>query len=256
MTSVNATYTDEFVLRRSPLAIAPIVFIGAFAVRSVSPILDTTVLSVTVGLIVVTVLMFAGKRWAGILFQAFPIAVFASPAGREFAFNLSSTDNPLWRFHSFVSLISLGVSAVAAIFVARGKGLPKATFIGTGLGVLAGAAMIAGLVRVNDLSTASITVEEAEKSRVPVINLLTYGYELPDLELRRGKVFHAVLNNPSSLPHTMTIDALGLEVYVPAKRRAVLEINPDQLRKSPLSVYCSVGNHKELGMVTTLIITQ
>lgn len=143
--------TNRFALWRSPLAGGPILVLLVFVFRSLTPMFDATVASISGVLIVVVAFMLAGQRWAGMAFLVLPIALFASPAGREFSFNLSAVDDPIWRWHSIVGLLSVGVGCVAAVFVALGRPLRVgqrraplvASLAGLGLGALMVLAMSA-----------------------------------------------------------------------------------------------------------------
>ncbi len=86
--------TNRFALWRSPLAGGPILVLLVFVFRSLTPMFDATVASISGVLSVVVAFMLAGQRWAGMAFLVLPIALFASPAGREFSFNLSARRRP------------------------------------------------------------------------------------------------------------------------------------------------------------------
>lgn len=238
---------QPFLVVRSPLALGPIVVVVVFVIRSFMPIFDPLVLSITAGLVAVVGLMFGGQRWAGIAFLAFPIALFASPAGREFAFNLSSIDDVRWRWHAIAGLLALGFSTVVAVRIALGppshwSALPVAI---TGLAL--GLAMIVA-VRVRYQQPAVPLVSAARRQALPVIDTLNFGYDLSNLGPTGAKGYRAIVRNPSDLPHTVTIDSLGIEVYVPARRWSILEIDQAELPRLPVPIYCSIGDHRVQGM--------
>jgi hypothetical protein len=244
-----------FALWRSPLAIAPLVFLGVFVIRSVFPMFDSIVFSITVALVVVTAAMLIGQRWAGGAFLIFPVALFTSPAGREFAFNLSAIDNRMWRWHSIVGLVAMGITSVVAVFVMVGR-QPRGSALAGNLagGSALGALMIAALSALHghpgfgqDLSAQTI-------DSLPAIDLLNYAYDVPDLKVTDAEGLTVRLDNPSNLPHSVTIDSLNINVFVPAGRSSVLELTAEQLRqeRGQLPVYCIVGDHKALGMARTL----
>jgi hypothetical protein len=246
---------SKFALWKSPLAIGPILFTTAFAVRSVTPALDSLVVSITVALAVVVGFMFAGQRWAGAAFLIFPVALFASPAGREFSFNLSSIDNRTWRVHAIVGLLGLGVSSVAAVFVMvgnkpRGRSLAAGLFAGAALGAL----MTAALATIYKHPAFGQDLTAQEIAALPVIEMLNYGYDIPDVQVRPNNGLVVRVNNSSDLPHTVTIDSLGINLYIPAGRFSVLQLTDDQVefQDDRIPIYCTVGDHQTLGMKRTL----
>jgi hypothetical protein len=242
-----------FRVRRSPLALAPLTFIAMFVIRSLIPIFDPIFASITVAMIVVVTFMFLGKRWSGLAFLVFPVALFTTPGGREFSFNLSSVDNTAWRWHAIVGLLSMGVGSVVAVQTIRDKPLLARSQLANGVGgLLLGVLMITGLSTLYPMASSSRSFTPTERTALPSISLLNYGIDIPDLRVRKRTDFHAVVRNPSDLPHTLTIAALNIEVYVPARRWAILEIGRDQLPRQPLLVYCTIADHRSLGMERTL----
>lgn len=97
----------------------------------------------------------------------------------------------------------------------------------------------------------STTVES-----LPEIELLNYAYDYPDLRVAEGTTFAAKVTNTTNLPHSVTIESLDIDLYVPAGRYSILEITPEQLQsiETNLSMYCTIGEHRDLGMSRTLDI--
>ena len=60
-------------------------------------------------------------------------------------------------------------------------------------------------------------------------------------------LIRALLPSPDP-PHTFTIDALDLGVYVPAGRWSVIEIDGTDLAAGQLELFCSIGDHQANGM--------
>jgi hypothetical protein len=255
--SPSPSSPSRFALWRSPLAIGPVLFIIVFLYRSVTPFFDGIVTSISAGLIVVVAFMFAGHRWAGVAFAAFPIALFTSPAGREFSFNLSSVDDSIWRWHAIIGLLSLGVSSVAAVLVALGR-VPRGPRLAASLagGVAFGTLMIVAIDAMFPHPGFGRKLTSQTIASLPKIDMLNYAYDLPDLLVANGEGFIALVDNPSNLPHSLTIDSLGIDVYVPAGRYSILEITPEQLlgAEDGLHMYCTVGEHRMLGMERPLIV--
>ncbi len=93
-------------------------------------------------------------------------------------------------------------------------------------------------------------LDDATIDALPVIRMFDFGYDpvVVDAEPGAGGAYRARIKNPTALPHTFTIEALDLEVFVPAGRWAVLELAPDDLAGAPLAVVCTIGDHLALGM--------
>jgi hypothetical protein len=259
MSPATSRSTNRFVLWRSPLALGPILVLGAFVFRSLTPLFDTTVALISGVLIVVVAFMLVGQRWSGFAFLVLPVALFTSPAGREFSFNLSAVDNPIWRWHSIVGLLSVGVGSVAAVFVARGRpprnGHHRLRLVanmagGVGLGGL----MIVAMSALFPHPGFGQAMSNQKIDSLPVIEMLNYAYDVPKLQASAGNPFSAVVKNSTNLPHTITIESLDIDLYVPAGRFSVIEIGPDEVnpRGSRIPMYCTVGEHRTLGMERTL----
>jgi hypothetical protein len=243
--------STKFQMWRSPLAVGPVLFTVVFLIRSFTPMFDPLVFSIAAALAVVVAFMMTGQRWAGLAFYIFPVALFTSPAGREFSFNLSAVDNRLWRWHALVGLISLGIGCVAAGFVTIGhapKRWPLTTGFAAGVGL--GGLMIGAIGALFSHPGYGQTISTATRESLPVIEMLNYGYDVPELQLTENTAFAAVVQNSSNLPHTITIDSLDIDLYVPAGRSSVLELSPEQLTKgaNAFPMYCTVGDHATLGM--------
>jgi hypothetical protein len=246
---------SSFALWQSPLAIGPVLFLGTFVMRSAFPAFDPLVFSITIALLAVVVCMFAGQRWAGAAFQVFPVALFTSPAGREFSFNLSAVDDRIWRWHAVVGLVSLGVGMVASVFVMLGR-RPGGWTLGASLlgGAGIGALMVAAMAALFGHPGFGQTLSAQTIDSLPVIDMVNYAYDVPELNVQESKNFAIRVKNPSNLPHTITIDSLGIDLYVPAGRSSVLELTAEQMA-GPVPIYCTVGDHRALGMQRNLKFT-
>jgi hypothetical protein len=256
---MNTTSTStRFALWRSPLALGPILVLAIFVFRSLTPMFDSIIAAISVALVIVIAFMLAGHRWAGLAFLILPVALFASPAGREFSFNLSAVDNTIWRWHSVVGLLAVGVGSVAAVFVAMGRRPSGARLLVTMAGGLGfGAVMIAAMAALFPHPGSGQSLAKSEIAALPVIDMLNYAYDVPELEANAGTPFKAVVKNVTNLPHTSTIESLDIDLYVPAGRYSIIEIRPDQVspRGSKIAMYCTVGEHRALGMQRTLDIS-
>ncbi len=95
-----------------------------------------------------------------------------------------------------------------------------------------------------------LTTEELDA--LPVIETLNFGYNPPIVSLQEGDIYRAKVVNPSDLPHTITIEAIDLEVDVPVGRWSVIEIVGSELAAGQLELFCSIGDHQAKGMQALL----
>lgn len=161
---------------RAVLAVGPLVFAALFLFRSVRPVLDTTILAIGLALVVVTGGLLAGRRWAA-AYVIFPVAVFASPAGREFSFHLSAVDSDAWRWFAVVSLLALGLAlgVVALVLLDRPVTKPAGgASLGGGLAV--GFLMIVAIQAIEPHPAFGGELSDDEIAALPVIELVNFGY--------------------------------------------------------------------------------
>ncbi len=233
-------------LARAMAMIGPPTFLILYAARAVNPF-DPTLVAIAAALAVVTVALLRRHRWAGFAYILFPVAVFSSPAIRELSFNLTAAGAGPWRWWAIAALVSLGVATATALVVASG-----ATEFSAWSGALVGGSVLGALLLliapvVSRQPAFGRDLTDEELAALPVIDLLNYRYEPALLTVEATGTQWFRLDNPSSLPHTVTVESLDLEVWVPAGRWAVLELDADKLA-DPVAFYCSVGDHRDLGM--------
>jgi hypothetical protein len=235
------------------LGLGPISLAALFVVRATVPVVDTVLLAIFVALVAATVGLIAGSRLGAAVVLALGLALFQPMTAREFSFNLSATDSAIWRMWAVASLLSLGWTITAAVVVlAVGQRTDTAAPWRVGSVASGGLALGFGLVAVfpalapQPAFGRGLDAEATET--LPVIELLNYAYDPVVLEVGADGVYRARLVNPSDEPHTFTIESIGLEIYVPAGRWAVLELTPDDLAAAPLAVICTIGDHLALGM--------
>lgn len=239
--------------QRWVLGIGPISLAALFLVRATVPVADTLLLAIFVVLVAATAGLIAGSRAAAGVVLVLGLALFQPMTAREFSFSLTATDSDLWRIWAIASLASLGWTIVAAIVVLvvgdRADAAPPRR-----LGTLAvgGLALGFGLVAVFPAMAPQPAfgrgLDDEATRALPVIELLDYAYDPVVVEVGTDGVYRARLVNPSTQPHTFTVESIDLEVFVPPGRWAVLELSPDDLAGAPLAVICTIGDHLALGM--------
>jgi hypothetical protein len=192
--------------------------------------------------------------WTAPLLLVGPIALVASPAGTELSFNLSHAGDRFWFVITLAIAVSVGLCVAAAVCavvdhhaVRRSAG-PMA--------ILAAVAFTVGLMALDPQPDLGRGLDAATRASLPEVTLVNFAYGLPadDLivDVDGSERLRALFDNPSDLPHTFTIDALDVDVYVPAGRRTYVDIAIERTAAQPLSIHCAIGDHRDLGMVATL----
>jgi plastocyanin len=92
----------------------------------------------------------------------------------------------------------------------------------------------------------------------PVAPLGTVVLEMKDMAYSSaeivvvGSTVNVSLSNLDFLPHTFTIDEVGMDQEVPALGKAQLTFTAEP---GVYSIYCAIPGHREAGMVGTLTVT-
>ena len=251
--------------RRWTLGVGPLCLTLLFLVRATTPAIDPILLGIFVVLAASTAGLIAGSRIGAVGVLVLGLALFQPTTAREFSFSLSAVDSQMWRLWAVGSLVALGWSLAAAIFVlvaARTIDRTPSVRIASAIagGVVVGVALIAVFPALSPQPAFGRDLDSEAIAALPVIELLDFRYEPVIVEAAGAGdgggddddgadgVYRARLDNPTELPHTFTVESLDLEVYVPAGRWAVLEIGADDLAVAPLAVVCTIGDHLALGM--------
>ena len=239
--------------RRWMLGLGPVGLASLFLVRATVPVVDALLLSIFVILVAGTVALIAGSRIGAAVVLSLGVALFQPMTAREFSFSLNATDSDAWRVWAVASLVSLGWTIVAAIVVlAVGERTDDAppwrvgSLVGGGLAL--GVALVAMFPALSPQPAFGQSLDDDAVAALSVIEMVNFAYDPVVVDAGTDAPFRARLVNPSDVPHTFTIEAIDLEVYVPAGRWAVLALTVDDLAASPLTVICTIGDHLSLGM--------
>ncbi len=257
-TSVTGGVVDRF---RSPsrwlLGLGPLALAALFLLRATTPAADPTLLGIFVVLLAGVAGLIAGSRIGAATVLLLSLALFQPMTAREFSFSLSALDSDAWQIWAAASLVALGWSIVAAVVVLlRGERTDALRMrhvgvqVGAGLGL--GALLIAMFPAIAPQPAFGQDLGDDEITRLPVIEMLDFGYDPVVVEVPAGETYRARLHNVTDLPHTFTIEALDLEVFVPAHRWAIIELEPDDLAGAPLAVICTIGDHLAQGMASVI----
>jgi hypothetical protein len=239
--------------QRWVLGTGPILLSGLFVVRAVLPVPDPILLSIFVVLAAATAALIAGSRIGAGVVLLLAVALMQPMTAREFAFSLTAIDSDAWFVWAVAATISIGWSIVAAIVVLAlghrsdsAAALPVGAAVAGGVGV--GVALIAVFPILAPQPAFGAGLDSGTLDALPVIEMRDFGYDPVIAQATAGERYLARVTNPTALPHTLTIESLDVEVFVPAGRWAVLEIDADDLADAPLAVICTIGDHLVLGM--------
>lgn len=234
---------------RVALATGPVVFAVLFVFRGVRPVADPTILGIATVLLVVTGFLLRGRRWAAVGELGFVVALFASPASRSFSFDLAGIDSTGWQVFAVVGLVSLGLAAATALVVLTDRRRPRELVLATVGGAALGVGFIVAIQAVEPIQAYATDLTDDQLAALPEVELLDFAYDPLVFEVPAGGVYRARLVNPTDVPHTFTVDELDLDVYVPARRWAVVEIDGAGLATDDrYLVICTIGDHLERGM--------
>jgi hypothetical protein len=235
------------------LGLGPIALAALFLLRATTPVIDATLVGIFVVLVASTVALIGGSRVGAAGVLVLGLALFQPITAREFSFSLSAIDSDGWRIWAVASLVALGWSLVAAVVVLvngrRTDSIPRPRLASaTAGGVVLGVALIAVFPALSPQPAFGQDLGADAIAALPVIEMRNFSFAPTVVEVAPDETYRARVTNPSNLPHTLTIEALDIEVFVPAGRWAVLELEAGDLAGAPLSVICTIGDHLSLGM--------
>lgn len=136
-----------------------------------------------------------------------------------------------------------------------------------GVGVLVGVAVIAYLLtgmgpttqRVSPspqavASTAPATESaEGKMEKTVVVSGSEYSFSPKSIEVTAGEPVKLTFKNTGNLPHDLTITELGVKTNVVAGgKEDTVTFTPE--KSGSFTFYCSVGNHRQLGMEGTATV--
>ncbi len=235
------------------LGLGPITLAALFLVRATTPVIDATLVGIFVVLVACTVALIGGSRVGAAGVLVLGLALFQPITAREFSFSLGAIDSNAWRIWAVASLVALGWTLVAAVVVLvsgrRTDSVPRRRLAATAAGgVVLGVALIAVFPALSPQPAFGRDLDADAIAALPVIEMRNFSFAPVVVDVASDETYRARVTNPSDLPHTLTIEALDIEVFVPAGRWAVLELEAGDLADAPLSVICTIGDHLSLGM--------
>jgi hypothetical protein len=214
-------------------------------------------IGLSIALVLVTIGIAAGRgnRWAGGLALIGPVALLTTPAVSELAFSLVRPGDRAWFAFAVATAAAAGASIATATSAlvahpATHRGAPVVTLVGAALFAVA-------LGVIDPQPDTGRGLDATRASALPTVDMVNYAYAgelgrvIVDVDGQRRLQMR--LTNPSDLPHTFTVDELGLEVYVPAGRETVVDVAVPA-RRGTFTVHCAIGDHLAQGMVTSLVV--
>ena len=234
------------------LAAGPVSLAVLFFIRAISPAPDATLLAIFVVLAIAVVASLVGSRWGDGVVLILSLLLFQPVTAREFSFNLSSADSQWWRAWAVGSVIALGCSLIGSLMLVVGEPGPGRAALGVVGGIGLGLALIPLFAELAPQPGFGRDLDRSEIEALPVIEMLNFRFEPAIVSVDSNGVYRAKVVNPSDLPHTITLDALDLEVFVPAGRWSIIEIEGADLVAGQLEIYCSIGDHRAEGMLALL----
>ena len=241
--------------RRLLLSVGPLALTVLFLIRALLPSPDPLLLQIFVVLAIAVAALVAGSRIGAGVVLLLALAFFQPANVLYFSFNLSSIDEPLWRLWAIGSLLAMGCTLAASVLVLIGEIDSRRAIGGLAVGLVLGVGLVPLFSALAPQPGFGGDLSTEELDALPVIEMLNFGYDPPIVSLQEGDIYRAKVVNPSDLPHTITIEAIeaiDLEVYVPAGRWSVIEIDGAELAAGQLDLFCSIGDHRAQGMQALL----
>jgi len=185
------------------------------------------------------------RAWAVPLLVLAPIVFLVTPARTELAFDIARPGDTVW--FAFAAAIALASGCCLAGAVAVATHQPAARWAVMPVGVLGAVGFVAVLGLVDPNPDLGRGLDTATRDSLAQIDLIDFGYRPPAGSIVNDGRLQVRLVNDTGLPHTFSVDALDLSVYVPAGRTAFVDVAIPE-RTTDLAIYCAVGEHRQLGM--------
>lgn len=107
----------------------------------------------------------------------------------------------------------------------------------------------------NSPSTSELPSEGSVKiAREITIEASEYKFNPSEITVKKGETVKLTLKNEGTMPHNWTIEKMGGASIDTTKAGESSSITLTPSQKGTFTTFCSVGNHKSLGMVGKLIV--
>lgn len=166
----------------------------------------------------------------------------------ELSFNLARPAEVWWFLFSLAMMMGAALCVASMMGVVRRS---KMRPIGVALTAVVTTALLAvAVLAVDPQPDLGSGLAPDVTEDLPIVALANYGFGIRESDIG-GDRLQVRLGNETDLPHTFSIDALDLDVYVPAGREAIVDVALPNTNE-PLSLYCAIGDHADRGMTATL----
>ncbi len=114
--------------------------------------------------------------------------------------------------------------------------------------------------QVNEMTSSPEMMEETNtenqnEMREVVVEAGEYFYSPSVITAKQGETLKIILKNTGEMTHDLVIDDLSVKTIIIAPGEETELVLPS-LEAGEYKIYCSIGRHKELGMVGTLSVTE
>lgn len=249
-----------------PVVMAVALVLRALTVRDeIAPVLAAIGVGLLIsGVVVVRRRATIPNAAAAAVLMIGPVAIIATDARTELSYNLFRPDETGWFALTLLMGLGAGLAVAGAVVSALAARPSSSTqrplagrLIGVVGGALAGTAAVLGLIAVVDPQPdLGRSLSEDERAGLPTVALLDFAFAPTAVEVVDDRM-RVRLENPTRLPHTFAVDSLGIDVYVPPGRVTYVDVAvpAGALDGDGARVWCSIGDHEELGMVAMLIVS-
>lgn len=233
------------------LAVSGTAFAALLVFRAVAGPIDPIVLVIGLAYAVLAARTWRPEppTWVPAIWLLTPVILLGSPSGTELRFGLTAPDRPFWSAFAAVALLVAGATSGAALGVlltSTGRRLPAPGPIGVALTAIVAAATLG----VGWIGRAEVAADPDDHDLV--IELADVVFRPNLIELPAGRPVTLRLENTGELPHTLTIDELGLDAYVPAGRWTAIDVVAPT---TDVAAHCAIGDHADQGMQAVVRVT-
>ena len=197
-----------------------------------------------------------GRRWAPLL-AAMPGALTFAVAGR-FILESLITPHEIVNFGFWVVLmIVMGIATVASVtgtaqHYLSPTHLRAPQWIGGVLAAIGALGVGAIVVAALPQPPMGIQVQREALTKLPGVVTKDFKFSTRELHVKAGQSIALRLDNADAGPHSFDVDALNVHTAMPSNSSSLALFAAT--KPGTYTFYCSVGTHRQHGMVGTLVV--